>query len=125
MKNKGVIEVRVGTLVVIVLIMAVLVLGIFLIQKIIDGPHFKIYTNESGELVEVDEMIVCCINVSNSYDNGGTLFCLSEENVEPLNISCGPLNKEDLTMEWLERNIDGLVGNYYKFGNYTIVGGIK
>ncbi len=197
MKNKkGVLEISIGTIVVIGLLIVVLILGILLISRFFVEPHFKIYeevcewksisynipklceevvcdcakntTNpcmaycfycpneimiekeQICEQIEVNEMIVCCSNISNGYNNESTSICLPEENLEFFDIPCEPLKKEDLTTEWLDENseciewcdyelyrkplcynsieeslhdwekIDNLICQKYKFGNYTI-----
>ncbi len=117
---------------VVFILLAILTIGSLFVMR---ESHFKIFSGEvcrdvpsntSGqfyricELKEIDEMIVCCVNVSNGYNDGSTLFCLPEENTEFFEITCESLSKEDLTTEWLELNTGGLIDNYYKFGNYTI-----
>ena len=150
MKNKGVIELSIGTIVIIVLAMSMLILGLVLVRSIFDEPHFRIYLNET----EVDEINICCLNTKlwtvETLSLLGTLndtlppsswvnmFCMPEENLEFFNVSCEPLKKEDLTIGWLDVNClcqdcegtwDMVYDDYvtcdikcskYKFGNYTI-----
>ena len=114
MKIKGII---IGIFVLIILLISILVLGIFLVQK----PHFKISLNEN----EVNEMVVCCLNketinqfeepINNFNESGSTIiiqipnyrYCLpTEENSKYFEVPCESLKKEDLTIEWLEWNAE-------------------
>ena len=105
MKNKGVIELSIGTIVIIVLAMSMFILGLVLVRSIFDEPHFKIsYMNESGEFVEVDEIIACCFDTLPIDYVENKTFCVPEENLIFLNLSCEPLKKKDLTREWLDIN---------------------
>jgi len=75
---------------------------------------------EVCEQVEVDEMIVCCledkINLEpNKFnDSGNTIIgqelnysiCMPEENMKYFEVPCESLKKEDLTIEWLDLNAE-------------------
>lgn len=86
-----------------------------------DLKDCKLVNRTSCEQVEVDELVVCCLdmetinsfeNLSNHADIGSTIikndyfenYCFPKENLEYYEVPCGIMKKEDLTIEWLDLN---------------------